>query len=187
MTATGDHSITALERLAALLRQRNETEVEITRIIGRPAQIGHIGEFLAAAIFEIELEGSATTTGHDGRFRDGPFAGKTVNVKFYGRREGLLDINLNHVPEYFLVLAGPAGAAVSSRNQTRPWIVSEVFLFAGPPLIDRLRARGVRIGIATSVRQSEWDAARIYPASPDAPLPITPQQERALALFGPLS
>jgi hypothetical protein len=26
-----------------------------------------------------------------GRFRAGPLAGRTVNIKFYGKREGLLD------------------------------------------------------------------------------------------------
>ena len=52
-----------LERLAELIHQRNENEIEVTRIIGRPAQIGHVGEYLASAIFNIALEVSATTAG----------------------------------------------------------------------------------------------------------------------------
>ena len=44
-----------LERLALLVRQRNEVEVEITRIIGRPAQIGQIGEYIAAKVFRIAM------------------------------------------------------------------------------------------------------------------------------------
>jgi len=182
MGTAGDSS-TDLERLSDLIRQRNENEVEITRIIGRPAQIGHIGEYLAAAIFNIALEDSANTAGFDGRFQECPFAGKTVNVKMYGKRESLLDINPDHVPDFFLVFTGPASVAASSRNQTRPWIVAEVFLFSGPPLVARLRDRGVKIGIATSVRQADWDAARIYPAHPEAPLSITPDQEQTLGLF----
>ena len=53
-----------LERLAELIHQRNENEIEVTRIIGRPAQIGHVGEYPASAIFNIALEVSATTAGH---------------------------------------------------------------------------------------------------------------------------
>ncbi len=64
----GGNPFTGLERLSDLIRQRNENEVEITHIIGRPAQIGHVGEYLASAIFNIALEESATTPGYDGRF-----------------------------------------------------------------------------------------------------------------------
>ncbi len=179
----GGNSFTGLERLSDLIRQRNENEVEITRIIGRPAQIGHVGEYLASAIFNIVLEESATTAGYDGRFLEGPFAGETVNVKMYSKRESILDINPDHVPDFFLVFTGPTAPAESSRGKIRPWIVKEVFLFCAPPLVERLRKRGVKIGIATSVQQAEWEAARIYPSDQKAPLYITPEQERMLGLF----
>ena len=97
--------------------------------------------------------------------------------------ESILDINPNHVPDFFLVFTGPKVPAGSSRGKTRPWIVEEVFLFGAPPLVERLRKRGVKIGIATSVRQAEWEAARIYPGDQNAPLYITPEQERMLGLF----
>ncbi len=70
-----------LRRLAALIRQRNGIEREISEIIGRPAHPRHMGEFLAARIFNIRLSDSATTKGIDGHFVDGPLAGKSVNVK----------------------------------------------------------------------------------------------------------
>ena len=35
-----------LQRLAGLLRARNANEVEITQVIGRPAQLSHIGDGL---------------------------------------------------------------------------------------------------------------------------------------------
>lgn len=174
------------ERLAALIGQRNAVDDEIAHIIGRPAQIGHVGEWLAQAAFDVKLEHSATQAGYDGHFAAGPLAGKTVNVKWYGKREGILDINLTHGADYYLVFAGPKTAAMSSRGTTRPWVIAEVFLFDMPSLITRLKTRGVRLGVATSVRQIEWEAARIYPEpSQQAFLRPTAEQVRLLSLFGP--
>ena len=48
-----------LQTLAGLIRRRNEVAREITAVIQRPAQIGHIGEFIASRVFDIELEASA--------------------------------------------------------------------------------------------------------------------------------
>ena len=179
----GGKSFAVLERLSNLIRQRNENEVKIARIIGRPAQIGHVGEYLASAIFNIALEESATTPGYDGRFVEGPLAGKTVNVKTYGKREGILDINSGHLPDFFLVFTGSKSPPENSRGKTRPWIIDEVFLFCASSLVERLRERGVKIGIATSVRQAVWEASRIYPDNPNAPLNVTPEQEKMLDLF----
>lgn len=38
---------------------------------------GHLGEWLAAAVFDVQLEQSATAPGIDGVFRAGPLAGST--------------------------------------------------------------------------------------------------------------
>lgn len=75
-----------LRALAKLIRARNSIDDAIADIIQRPALSQHIGEFIAAAVFDIELERSAVHPGHDGRFVAGPFAGRTVNVKLYGQR-----------------------------------------------------------------------------------------------------
>ncbi len=174
--------VTPLERLATLLRQRNAIDADISALIGRPALPGHIGEFIAAAVFDIQLEGSANKAGHDGIFRSGPFAGATVNVKLYGKREGLLDIP-PAVPGYFLVLTGPRSAAMTSRGGTRPLVIEEVFLFDGPGLVSRLQERGVRIGVATSVRTEEWEHARVWPVTADQPSLMTEHQLAALSLF----
>ena len=174
---------TDIEQLAELIRVRNANEVAISRIIGRPAQIGHIGEYIASKIFGIELEDSAVHPGSDGRFIDGPLAGKSVNIKMYGKREGLLDIREKYVPDYYLVLSGPKSALLTSKGATRPWVIEEVFLFDAPALVERLRQRGVKIGVATSVVSAEWEAVRIYPPSRDVPLQITEDQERMLKLF----
>lgn len=49
-----------LAELAALIRERNETETRISAITGRPASIGHIGEFIATQNFDIRLVESPT-------------------------------------------------------------------------------------------------------------------------------
>lgn len=81
-----------VSRLVNLLRRRNDIDHEVAQLIGRPALLGHIGEFIAAELFDIELHPHANARGSDGTFRSGPLAGRTVNVKFYGRRDGLLDL-----------------------------------------------------------------------------------------------
>ena len=72
-----------LQELASLIKARNVLENSIAGIIGRPAHPGHIGEFVASRIFDIELPESAVNRGCDGHFRTGLLAGKSVNVKKY--------------------------------------------------------------------------------------------------------
>ena len=172
-----------LHGLAELIRERNANEGAITGIIGRPALLGHIGEYIASRIFDIELEKSATNPGSDGRFRSGPLADTSVNVKCYPKRDGLLDINPKHLPDYYLVLAGPEPKAATSTGKPRPWGIQNVFLFEAARLVARLRRLGVKVGIATYVRVQEWEQARIYPASPGAPLELTKDQRDALRRF----
>ncbi len=172
-----------LRRLAGLIRTRNANEVAITEVIGRPALIGHVGEYIAGRIFDIALEPSAVNPGSDGRFRSGPLTGKSVNIKMYGKRERLLDIRPEYVPDFYLVLTGPRTTTATSRGTTRPWGIEEVFLFEAGPLIDRLRARGVKLGVATSVTEREWISARIWPVSSGSPLEISRAQADDLRLF----
>ena len=172
-----------LAQLADLIRMRNENEVAITRVVGRPALLGHIGEYIASQVFDIALAPNATNPAIDGWFRSSPLAGKSVDIKTYAKREGVLDIKPEQLPDYYLVLAGPKSSAVSSRGTVRPWGIKEVFLFEAAPLVARLRERPVKVGTATSVRQGEWDRARIFPASPGAPLRLTEDEEAALRRF----
>jgi hypothetical protein len=173
-----------MQRLAQLVQARNQIDDEIAAVIGRPAQPGHLGEFIASRVFGIGLERSAVQAGFDGRFAGGPFAGNTVDIKWYGKREGLLDINEAHVPDFYLVLAGPKSDETSSRGGTRPWLIEEVFLFDAPELVKEQKARGVKLGVASSVPNRYWEAARIYPPSHGAPFRISEEQVKLLALFG---
>src|SRR6266542_98337 len=105
-----------VERIARLLHDRNSIDHEIAGIIHRPMAAGHLGEWLAAQVFDIVLEPNDVAVAIDGRFRSGPLTGRTVNVKWYLKRESLLDVSEAEVLDYYLVLAGPASAAMGSRG-----------------------------------------------------------------------
>lgn len=89
-----------LAELAALLRERNALDARLGRLLSRPVNTGSIGEWIAARIFDIELEAAANVAGYDGHFNAGALAGRTVNVKAYTKREGILDINPNAPLDY---------------------------------------------------------------------------------------
>lgn len=173
----------SLARTAALLRERNAIDAELARLMQRPMTSGHLGEWIAAQVFDIELEGSAVAAGIDGRFRSGPLQGRTVNIKWYLKREGLLDTTESTVLDYYLVLTGPPSAAMSSRATTRPWCIEAVFLFDARQLRSEQIMRGVRRGIAASVIKQQWTAAEIYPSPTNAQLAVTSQQAEQLKLF----
>ena len=172
-----------LHRLASLLHERNRVDGEIASAIGRPAHPGHIGEFVAAAIFDIELHESAVQKGTDGQFTRGPLSGRSVNIKKYSLEQGLLDVRPDALPDFFLVLTGARTPAASSRGTTQPWTIESVYLFEAVPLVEQLRTRGVKIGVATSVRRHLWHDAEIYPSPNNATLRLTPEQISMIELF----
>jgi hypothetical protein len=118
----------------------------------------------------------------DGHFASGPLRGKTVNIKWYAKEESLLDIRPDAVPDYYLVLTGPRGRAVSSRGEARCWSIDSVFLFESAPLLSTLAARGVQVGVATSIVRALWAEAEIYPAS-NARLSLGHEQRLLLDRF----
>jgi hypothetical protein len=169
-----------LERLAELIRIKNDADLAIAQLIGRPCAPGTIGEFVAAHVFAIELMRSGSHPGYDGVFQDGPLAGKTVNIETYSRYESVLDISA-HPRDYYLVLTGPPGQAPNL-----PWVIDSVFLFDREHLLADLGERGVKIGLATSVRKADWEAARIFPPGPTSPLQLSARQLAWLRLFSPV-
>jgi hypothetical protein len=175
----------SLARAAALLRERNTIDAELASLIQRPMTSGHLGEWIAAQIFDIELEPSASAAGIDGRFRSGALQDRTVNIKWYLKREGLLDTTESTALDYYLVLAGPPAAAVSSRGTTRPWYIQAVFLFDAQQLQSEQTARGVKRGVASSVTKQQWAAAEIYPAPANPRLAVSPWQAEQLKQLAP--
>lgn len=55
-----------------------------------PAVSGHIGAYIAAEVFDIDLAPSATVAGQDGVFRAGPSPEPPPTSSLYGKRERLL-------------------------------------------------------------------------------------------------
>jgi hypothetical protein len=175
---------TNLYNLSDLLSEMNTLGERISEITGRPATIGHTGEYIAAHIFDIELEESSTAKGIDGVFRSSNLAGMTVNIKWYSKLEFMLDINPDAVPDYFLVMTGPKTPSQSSRCTIRPWIINHVFLLNGTELMIELNARGVKIGVATSVQKHHWLAAEIYPNKRNMTYRMTDEQMGMIHAFG---
>lgn len=179
----------ALQRLAALIVERNALDARIAAVIGRPALPGHIGEWLAAEVFDIELAASASRKAIDGRFRGAPQPGASVNIKLYGKREGILDLSEHDPPDFYLVLTGPLSQAVDSRGAHRPLRVDAIYLFKTEPFLAEIRARAAargrvaRVGTATSVRKELWERAEVYPDPTNASLGLSSEQTAALAMF----
>jgi hypothetical protein len=141
--------------MAALLRARNEADAVIAGLLRRPAEQGHLGEWLAVRLLELEPAPSAHRCRLGREVRSGPLAGRTVNVKSYGALQGILDLHEDDAAtDEYLVLSGTREAAGSSRGALGPLAVAHVHLIEGRPLIADLRSRGIKIGIASSVRRS---------------------------------
>jgi hypothetical protein len=172
-----------LEKLSELIQKKNQIENEIARIIQRPAQIGHVGEYIASIIFDIQLMESASNKAIDGFFRSGLQVGKSVNIKWYGKQEWILDITPNALPDYYLVMTGPKSTQLTSRGGTRPWSIEFVYIFLTSALVNQLSVRRSKIGTATSVPKSLWGQAEIYPDNCSQQLPLTSEQKHFLSLF----
>jgi uracil-DNA glycosylase len=172
-----------LATIVGLLRKRNDIDASIAALIGRPMTSGHLGEWIAAHIFDIALEDSAAAPASDGQFRSGPPQGRTVNTKWYLKQEGALDMTDSAMPDFYLVMTGPYSAAASSRSSTRPWHIDAVYIFDAAELLAQQQARRVKTGVASSVIQAQWQAAEIHPAARNTLLPLRPEQVSMLQLF----
>ncbi len=176
-----------LQGLASFIKIRNVVDEEIARTIGRPAHAGHIGEYVASAIFDIELMENAAHKAIDGHFRSGSLGGRSVNIKYGTRKDGLMNLVASldpmHHPDDYLVLAGPSVGAISSRGLSAPWVIQQVFLFESTELLSKLATKGVKLGVGTSIRSALWSEAMIYPDPVNSRLAITDEQKQALQLF----
>jgi hypothetical protein len=153
--------------------------------IGRPANVGHVGEYIASAIFDIELNTSASAKGHDGYFRaPSPLTGRSLNIKWGTLFEGGMDVSPDAEVDDYLAMTGPRAISMTSKGLSRPWLIESVFLFDLRELRATLRAAGIGIGVATSIRRSLWDTAMIYPEARNPRLVPSDEQRCLLALFG---
>jgi hypothetical protein len=178
-----------LTQLAEELRNKNLVDNKIAMLTGRPCERGHTGEFIASIVFGITLESAANAKDYDGKFTVGTLAGKTVEIKWYGKLEFMLDIKPTQ-PDYYLVMTGDQSPPIASKGKTRPWKINHVFLFDADDLIRELKNRkkpngeGIKIGIATPVRKHLWEGAEIYPQARSSLLILNADQREMLAQFG---
>ncbi len=152
-----------LEELAELMGKRNKVDERISEIIDRPAEKGHIFEYIASQIFPIKLNDSASKEGYDGTFDDGALKDKKVDVKYHAKNDHLLDLNNKANNETFLlVFTGPGEAASSSKGKVSPLRIDKIYLFNEKELCEQLAGK-VKVGTATSVRSEYWEGKEIYP------------------------
>jgi hypothetical protein len=88
-----------LQGLANFIKIRNVVDGEIARLMGRPEHSGHVGKFVAAAIFDIELLANAAHMAIDGHFRSGPLVDRSVKIKFGTCRDGMMNLVASQDPK----------------------------------------------------------------------------------------
>ena len=170
-----------LSWLASLIKSRNTIDGKIADLIGRSAQINNVGEYIAASIFNIAFsEEEEKRRGYDGRFVRGQLAGKTVDVQWRLRHDGLLNIRLDAYPDYYLILTGPESTQSTRAN---PWSIAFAFLFNAQELLNALKERGVQIGSGTSVTGPLWERAEIYPVPRNTRFVLSDEERKMLFLF----
>jgi len=165
-------ALASVTAVAQLVRERNEIDGEITRIINRPSVAGHLGEWLASQLFDIDLEPPDSAEAYDGRFASGPLATRSVNIEWISKRDEDLALASARPIDFRLVFAGPRALALTMRGISRPVRINACYLFD---------TRGLEAGQATP---GEWDAAEIFPRRNNSQLAIDPEAHALLALFG---
>ena len=91
-----------------------------------------------------------------------------------------MNIKIDALPDYYLILTGPETASSISS----PWVIETIFLFHAGDLLNALRERGVQIGNGTSVTGPLWERAEIYPVARNNRLLVGDEERKLLVLFG---
>lgn len=172
-----------IRQVAGLLRERDVIDAKIAQVTGRPVAAGELGKWIASQVFDIQLERSATASGIGGRFRSGHLRGRTVNVLWYMKHQGLLDTSESAALDYYLVLTGPPSQARSPSGITEPWCIDSVYLFDARRLRSEQESYGVKPGTASSLTKSQWRAAEVYPSCRNPLFLVMPNQAALLQLF----
>ena len=173
-----------LEILSQLLKERNQIDKKIASLLGRPAEKGHIGEFIAEKVLGIKLNTSGSAPGFDGVFEYGPLVGQKVNIKFL-KHDKNIDLNKKHSPDYYLVLVSPQ--IKGAYGTLLPICIEGIFLFNANELIYELKSRTPtkEIGTATRIPEDLWCKAEIYPNKNNNILKLTDKQRNLLVYFKP--
>jgi len=172
-----------LPRLAELLRARNTVESNIAKLLECEVTLSNVGEHIAACIFGIRLIPTTSQTGFVGIFTTPTLKGKTVDVRWYPRRGGYLNIHTDPAPDYTLVLAGPEIEQNEARALVNPWVITSVHLFHMQELLSALRSRGIRVSPRVSINTHLWEQTEIFPRQHNPGLILADEQRQLLKLF----
>lgn len=172
-----------LARLAQLLHARNTVESNIANLLRCSVNLSSVGEYIAATIFGITLIPSAHHSEFAGIFAHGQLAGKTVDIQWYPRREGFMNVHTQQAPDYYLVLAGPRQESSTTRALVHPWLILSVHLFESNSLLAALQERGVQLGSHTSIINQFWERSEIFPSAHNSTLQLTDEQRQLLQMF----
>jgi hypothetical protein len=173
----------SLSRLAELVRARNTVESNMVNLIEREVHLNSVGEHIAANVFGIRLVPTTIQSGFVGIFTTPALSGKTVDIRWYPRRESYINIHTDPAPDYSLILAGPRVEPGEARGLANPWLLTSVYLFSMQDLLASLRARGVRIGPRVSINSQLWELAELFPVQRNPTLMLTDSQRQLLKLF----
>lgn len=172
-----------LARLAQLVRARNTVESNIANLLRCSVNLNDIGEYIAATIFGITLIPSTHHSEFAGIFAHDHLAGKTVDIQWYPRREGFMNVHSQPAPDFYLVFAGPRQESSTTRALVNPWLITSVHLFESNELLAALHERGVQIGSHTSIINQFWERSEIFPQARNTILTLTDEQRQLLRLF----
>lgn len=95
-----------LPQLASLLKSRDTIDSKIAHIIGHSTGVQSVGEYIASVIFGVALDASVEHKERDGHFTRGPLTGRTVDVQWRTRHDGILHVKTDPLPDYYLVFVG---------------------------------------------------------------------------------
>lgn len=172
-----------LDELADLIRRKNAIDADIAAIVGRPAQMGHVGEHVAAEIFWHCARAFSINEVHRRLLRHGSLGGPVSQHQVVRETGGVAGSCAQLPPGLLPSDDRTQGPAMSSRGGVRPWLISHVFLFESTNLYDALDRTGSKIGVATSVRAHLWAEAELFPEQRNPSLPLTSDQRNALLMF----
>lgn len=171
-----------LRQMAGLLRARNAIDDVIATITDRPVNPGHLGEWIAARIFPSNSS-SRPLPGPSTAAFDRSCRGRGGEREVVRQARGCAGHDGAFVSR---LLPRADRSALGRTHLTRyhPPTHDRVGLpFPAAKLAETIRDTGLKLGIATSVRNALWDAAEVYPEQCNPELPLSPQQRHLLALF----
>ena len=132
-----------IKKLAQAIKQKNQSEIDIARIIGEPSGGLLPAEYVAAEIFNISLHKSVWPVDTVGQLANEKLDGKSVYIRWdawYSSNDVMVDLlNRKSLPDFYLIMTGPKSSGRLPIQIARPWLIAYVFLFDTAKLVGELK------------------------------------------------